>query len=208
MVLLDAEVADGGAIRPQVVGDQSIGDEAVLLQQLAHELQRGKLVASGLDQHIEDLALGVDSAPQVDQAAIDLQVDLIEMPGCVRPGPASAQVGGDQRPEMVHPTPDGFVRDGNAALRQQIFDIAQTQGKSKVEPDRLLNDLGPKTVASVVIVFILLATGPPEESQLAERSDNALRRLERPANGAVTGSAGFTLADHSIGWRPLLAPVV
>ena len=45
------------------------------------------LVAFGLDQHIEDLAFGVDGTPQVDQAAIDLQIDLIQMPCCVRPGP-------------------------------------------------------------------------------------------------------------------------
>ena len=44
------------------------------------------LVAFGLDQHIEDLAFGVDGTPQVDQAAIDLQIDLIQMPCCVRPG--------------------------------------------------------------------------------------------------------------------------
>jgi hypothetical protein len=38
------------------------------------------LVAFRLDQHIEDLALGVDGAPQVDHAAIDLEIDLIQMP--------------------------------------------------------------------------------------------------------------------------------
>ena len=41
--------------------------ETVFLQQLAHELQRGMLVALGLDQHIEDLAFGGDGAPQIDQ---------------------------------------------------------------------------------------------------------------------------------------------
>jgi hypothetical protein len=63
MVLLNPEFAGSGAIRPQVVGDQSIGNEAVFLQQLAHEFQRGMLVPFRLDQHIEDLALGIDSAP-------------------------------------------------------------------------------------------------------------------------------------------------
>src|SRR5512139_2210080 len=81
VVLLDAEVAGSGAIRPQVVGNQQVWNEAVLLQQLAHELQRGMLVAFGLDQHIEDLAFGVDGAPKVDQTAVDLQVDLIQMAG-------------------------------------------------------------------------------------------------------------------------------
>ena len=83
MVFLDPEFPGSGAIRPQVVGDQSIGNETVFLQQLAHELQRGMLVPFRLDQHIEDLALGIDGAPQVDQAAIDLEIDLIQMPACV-----------------------------------------------------------------------------------------------------------------------------
>ena len=83
MMPLDAEVAGSGATRPQVVGDQQVRNEGVFLQQLAHELQRGPLVAPGLDQHIEDLAFGVDGASQIDQAAIDLQVDLIEMPRAV-----------------------------------------------------------------------------------------------------------------------------
>ena len=37
--------------------------EGILLQKLAHQFQSGMLVALGLDQHIENLALGVDGAP-------------------------------------------------------------------------------------------------------------------------------------------------
>src|SRR5512139_2372350 len=153
VVLLDAEVAGSGAIRPQVVGNQQVWNEAVLLQQLAHELQRGPLVAPGLDQHIEDLAFSVDGAPQIDQAAIDLQVDLIKMPGAVRPGPAFAQVRRDQRSEMVHPAPDGLIGKPNAAFRQQVFDVAQAQGEAEVEPDRLMDDLGREAVAAVATLL-------------------------------------------------------
>ena len=91
MMLLDAEVAGSGA-GPQIVGDQQVWNETVLLQQLAHELQRGMLIAFGLDQHIKDLTLSIDGAPQIDLTAIDLEKDLIQMPGCVRPGPVFAQV--------------------------------------------------------------------------------------------------------------------
>ena len=57
------------------------------------------LVAFSLNQHIEDPAFSIDGAPQIDQAAVDLQIDLIQMPGRVGPGPAFAQGCGDQRPE-------------------------------------------------------------------------------------------------------------
>src|SRR5229473_138353 len=149
MVLFDAEVASGSAIRPQVVGDQSIGHETVFLQQLAHELQRSMLVPFRLDQHIEDLALGVDGAPQVDHSAIDLEIDLIQMPARVRFRSASTQVRCDHRPEVVYPVPNGLVGHRNAAFCQQVFDVAQAQGEPEVEPDRLLNDLGWEPVAAV-----------------------------------------------------------
>src|SRR5260370_2965780 len=109
MVLVDPEVACGGAIRPQVVSDQSIGNEAVFLEQLSYELHCGPVVPFRLDEHVEDLALGVDGGPQVDQAAIDLELDLIQMPGRVRLGPASTQVRCDRRPEVAYPAPDGLV---------------------------------------------------------------------------------------------------
>ena len=48
----------------QIVRDQSIGDEPAFLQEFAHRFQRGMLVSLGLDQHIEDLALGVDGPPE------------------------------------------------------------------------------------------------------------------------------------------------
>jgi hypothetical protein len=45
-------------------------------QKLAHEFQRRPLIPFRLDQYIEDLALGVDGAPQIDHAAIDFQIDF------------------------------------------------------------------------------------------------------------------------------------
>src|SRR5208283_3050548 len=46
----------------------------------AHQFQCGMLVSLGLDQHIEDLALGVDRPPEIDHTAVDFQIDLVEMP--------------------------------------------------------------------------------------------------------------------------------
>ena len=66
---------------------------------------------SSLDQHVEDLALGVDGAPQIDHPAIDFQIDFVQMPSRMGLGPAFAQVRCDHRPEMVHPAPDGLIGD-------------------------------------------------------------------------------------------------
>ena len=71
MSVRDAEIAGSGAVRPQVIRDQPNEHEAVLLQELVHELQRGVLVPFRLNQHIEDLSFGVDGAPQVNHPAVD-----------------------------------------------------------------------------------------------------------------------------------------
>jgi hypothetical protein len=84
MTALDPEIVGGGAIGSQVVGDQPIGNNAVFLQKLAHQFLCGTLVSLGLDQHIEDIALGVNGAPQIDHAASDFQINFVEMPGRVR----------------------------------------------------------------------------------------------------------------------------
>jgi hypothetical protein len=85
MTVLDPEIAGGGAIGPQVVGDQSIGNEAIFLQWLARQFPYDMLISSGLDQHIEHLAVGIDSAPPMDHAADDSQIDFVEMTSRVGP---------------------------------------------------------------------------------------------------------------------------
>ncbi len=82
--VFDSQVPGRSAIRSQVVGDQPLWNKGILLQELAHQFQRGMLVSLGLDQHIEDLAFGVDGSPKVDHTAVDFQIDLVDMPSRVR----------------------------------------------------------------------------------------------------------------------------
>ena len=46
----------------------------------SNETDNRALVPPSLDQNIQKLALGIESAPKVDQATIDLELDLIEIP--------------------------------------------------------------------------------------------------------------------------------
>ena len=121
-----------------VVRDQPLGDEGILLQKLAHQFQSGVLVALGLNQHIENLALGVDGAPQICHPPIDLQIDFVKMPSRVRLRAALAQLRGNHRSEIIHPAAHGFIRDRDPALSQQILDA---EGEPEIEPDRVINDL-------------------------------------------------------------------
>ena len=141
MQVVDAEIEGRCAVGPQIIRDQSIRNDGVFPQKLAHQFQRGVLVALGLDQHIQNLALGVDGAPQVDHAPIDFQIDLVKMPDRMRSGTALAQFRCYDRPEMIHPASDCFVRNCNSALREQILDVTIAEREPEIEPDRLVNDL-------------------------------------------------------------------
>src|SRR5450432_3375896 len=71
------------------------------------------------------------------------------MPCRVRLRTTLAQVRCDHRPKVVHPAPDCLVRDGDAAFRRQIFDVAKAQREPEIEPDRLVNDLGREPIPAV-----------------------------------------------------------
>ena len=83
------------------------------------------LVALGLNQHIENLALGVDGAPQIYHPPIDLQIDFVKMPNRVGLRTALAQMRGDHRSEMIYPAAHGFVGDRDPALGEQILDVTK-----------------------------------------------------------------------------------
>ena len=80
MAFSDSKITGCSSVRAEVICDELVGDKAIFLQQLAHQFERRPLVPPGLDQHIEHFALGIYGAPEVDQASIDLEIDLIEMP--------------------------------------------------------------------------------------------------------------------------------
>jgi hypothetical protein len=55
------------------------------------------LVSLGLDQHIEDLAFGIDGSPKLDHAAVDFEINFVQMPCRVRLQATLSQVGPDHR---------------------------------------------------------------------------------------------------------------
>ena len=80
MAFCDSKMTGCSSIRSEIIRDELVWDKAIFLQQLAHQFERRPLVPPGLDQHIKNFTLGIHGAPEVDQATIDLEIDLIEMP--------------------------------------------------------------------------------------------------------------------------------
>jgi hypothetical protein len=51
--------------------------------------------------------------------------------------------------ESLAPLPDGFVRDRDAAMREEVFGVAEAQGEAVVEPHGVADDGGRESVARV-----------------------------------------------------------
>jgi hypothetical protein len=62
---------EGGAVGAQLVGRHPGRREALFAEQLAHQLDGRRPVATTLDQDLEDLALVVDGRPQLHLLARD-----------------------------------------------------------------------------------------------------------------------------------------
>jgi len=73
------------------------------------QLQRGRLVAALLDQHVQHLAFIVHGAPKKHSSPADLHHHLIEMPSGRGRLPALWQVGHDERSELDHPAAHRFA---------------------------------------------------------------------------------------------------
>jgi hypothetical protein len=149
MPMLDPKITRGGVIRSQIVRHQIFRQEAILLQEFAHQFQRCGLIPLGLDQDIQNLSFAIDGAPQINQTTINFQIDFAQMPGCVWLRPALVKIGRDPGSKMIDPSSHGFIGDCDSAFRQQILDVAEAQSVSGVQPDRLLNDHGRKAVTGV-----------------------------------------------------------
>ena len=70
------------------------------------------------------------------------------------PGVADAALTAPEPPSVrpakgLTPVPDRFIRDGDAAVREEVFDLPETEAESKVEPDGVTDNDGRKPIAWV-----------------------------------------------------------
>ena len=99
----------------------------------------GRGVAARRDHHIDHLAVLVDRQVEVAPAARNFDIGLVHEPPVA--GCASGWTGGvdELRREGLHPSVHRDVVDGDAALGQQLFDIAVGQAVAQVPPTAIAN---------------------------------------------------------------------
>ena len=103
--------------------------------------------ASWLDQEVEHLAFVVYRPPQPVITATNLDNHLVEVPTGTGARTAAAKIACNQPAKLQEPASNRFVRNIDSTLGQQILDITKRQREPGVEPDRMSDDLGWKTVS-------------------------------------------------------------
>ena len=73
-------------------------------------------------------------SPQILLATIDRDEELVEVPRVAKPTAPVPESSGVGTTEGATPLPNGLVGDRHAAVREEVFDIPETQAEAKVEP--------------------------------------------------------------------------
>ena len=146
---INAEMLQGSRIGAELVGDNHRRHETLLLEQLAHQLQRRSFVAPALNQHVEDFAFVVDGAPEIHSLTADPNHHLIEVPLRSGTRAISAQPAREYRLELEDPLPDCFVRDVETTFGEQLLNVAVAQRETEIQPDGVLDDEGGEAVPTI-----------------------------------------------------------
>src|SRR5882762_4693939 len=118
------EVPEGRAVGAKLVGREQFRRETLFLEELAHQPECHPLVATALNQHVENLALVIDGAPQVHPFAGNPHHHLVEVPSIARAWAAPPQLSCDPGPEFQNPPPHRFIGNLEAALGEELLNVA------------------------------------------------------------------------------------
>jgi hypothetical protein len=141
------DLASGGSIRAELVGDNPSGWAILLAQETPQQALGCRGVAAGLDNLIEHVTILIHGPPQPVLLARDRDDDLVEVPDVAAAWRLAPETASVRRPELQSPAADRLIGHDDAALEQHFLDQPQAQREPKVQPDRVGDDLGWKPVA-------------------------------------------------------------
>ena len=84
----------------------------------------------------------VDGAPEVLPLPADGDEEFVEMPYVAEAAMTSPEPPGVGTAKGLTPVPDGFVRDGDAAVCEEVLDLAETEAEPIVKPDGVADVTG------------------------------------------------------------------
>src|SRR5207253_9457495 len=106
-------------------------------------------VAPALNQHVENLTLVINSAPQVHPLASNRDDHLVKMPAVARAWAAPPQLSCDPEPELQNPAPHRPIGNLQAALGEEFLNVAVAQRETEIEPNRVLDNHGREAVPAI-----------------------------------------------------------
>ena len=87
MAIRQPEISGRSPVRSQLVRHDRLWSDALVFQQFPKQFESRALVATLLDQHVQDLAFVVHGPPEIHPLAADFHHHLVEMPATGRPWP-------------------------------------------------------------------------------------------------------------------------
>jgi hypothetical protein len=140
-------IRSDGLGRPHVAAQFVRHDHARLTKlpdQSGEEASRSPAVAASLNQDIENIAIGINGAPEPEPLPADRDGGLIHVPLVTRVWSIPTYAIGKMTTKAVDLEPNSLPTDDDPALGEQILNIRGVQGKAVVGPDRIGDDLTRK----------------------------------------------------------------
>lgn len=131
----------GRAIAPELIGDHPPRRTSLVLHHLTEETKRCAFVLTLLNQNVDRVIVLIDCAPEIATFSSNRNDRrLIHEPGVTQLSLAFAKLVGVLGAELSTPLTNRLVRDDDASLCQQIFDVSETQGEAMVRPHSVTNN--------------------------------------------------------------------
>ena len=125
------------------------GGTSLFAQESHQQSPRGLCVPVDLHDFVKHVSILIDSPPEIAFLTVDGDDDLVEKPDIMAAWRFSLQAAGVIGAKFNGPASDRFIGYDNATLEQHFLNETQAQGKTKIEPDGVCDDLGRKSVTSV-----------------------------------------------------------
>lgn len=139
-------------------------------EKLSHKAFADLSTAAALHQNVVNEAILIDSPLQPVFLAANGDDELIEVPFVAEvAGGSPPDIIGEMPAEFLYPEAHGLVRNDDPTLRQQVFDHAQTERKTKIEPDGISNHFCGKPVAAIKAITNDLGHAERTRSSIAHR---------------------------------------
>ena len=121
-----------------------------MLQHLTKEARSSSTIATFGNQTIDYVSSLIDSSPQIEVLTSDFDEELIYMPDVAEWPLLLPQIASIGRTELQTPISNCLVRNDEASLSKQVFDVAKAHREPMVQPDGVTDDFRWKAVPSIL----------------------------------------------------------